>query len=183
MHDINRTRDIKVYPANLSSRPCNYITPSNIRFIIRYFPFNILRSHPAMHIESFNIHALEGAIHIARSISYVAVAAVCIFIDKTNIFLMSPAMLIKYVGPCPTQYILRFITSQWCARQCILLRSKCLGIPVQYILFIQYVARSWAQYKLTTTDSKIVWNTFNTYCHIRCISLDNTYWIAFFKLL
>jgi len=49
-----------------------------------------------MHIEGFNIHALEGAIHIARSISYVAVAAVCIFIDKTNIFLMSPA--IQYVS-------------------------------------------------------------------------------------
>jgi len=31
-----------------------------------------------MHIEGFNMHALEGAIHIARSISFVAVAAICI---------------------------------------------------------------------------------------------------------
>ena len=40
-----------------------------------------------MHIEGFNMQALEGAIHIARSISFVAVAAICI--DKTNIFLTS----------------------------------------------------------------------------------------------
>ena len=63
-----------------------------------------------------------------------AVGAICI--DKTKIFLMSP---------CSTQYILQFITSRRCARQCILLRSICLRIAVQYILAIEYVARSWAQ--------------------------------------
>ena len=52
----------------------------------------MLRSHPAMHVEGFNIHALEGAIHIARSISFVAVAAICI--DKTNIYLMRLAICI-----------------------------------------------------------------------------------------
>jgi len=31
-----------------------------------------------MHIEGFNMHALEGAIHIDISISFVAVAAICI---------------------------------------------------------------------------------------------------------
>ena len=30
-------------------------------------------------------------------------------------------------------------------------RSICSGIPVQYNLFIQYIARSWAQYMLSTT--------------------------------
>ena len=50
-----------------------------------------------MHIEGFNIHALEGAIHIARSISFVAVAA--IRIDKTNIFLTSPAICIVLTIP------------------------------------------------------------------------------------
>ena len=59
-------------------------TPWTIRYVIRYFSFNMLRRRPAMHIEGFNMHALEGAIHIGRSISFVAVAAICI--DKTNIF-------------------------------------------------------------------------------------------------
>ena len=67
-------------------------TPWTIRYVIRYFSFNILRCHPAMHIEGFNIHALEGVIHIARSISFVAVAAISI--DKTKIFLKSPAICI-----------------------------------------------------------------------------------------
>ena len=58
---------------------------------IRYFSFNILCSHPSMHIEGFNIHALEGTIHIARSISFVAIVAICI--DKINIFLTSPATI------------------------------------------------------------------------------------------
>ena len=44
----------------------------------------MLRRRPAMHIEGFNIHALEGAIHIARSTSFVAVAAVCI--DNNNMY-------------------------------------------------------------------------------------------------
>ena len=52
--------------------------PWTIRYVIRYFTFNILRSHPAMHIEGFSIYALEGALHIAISISFVAVAAICI---------------------------------------------------------------------------------------------------------
>ena len=59
-------------------------TPWTIRYVIRYFSFNMLRRRPAMYIEGFNMHALEGAIHIARSISFVAVAAICI--DKTNLF-------------------------------------------------------------------------------------------------
>ena len=99
-------------------------TPWTIRYVIRSFSFNVLRRHPAMHIEGFNIQALEGAIHIARPTSFVAVAAVCI--DKTNIFLTRPTLCIvqtKYVGPCPTQYILWFIASRRCARQCLLLRS------------------------------------------------------------
>ena len=54
------------------------------QYVIRYFSFSMLRRRPAMHIEGFNMHALEGAIHIARSISFVAIAAICI--DKTNIF-------------------------------------------------------------------------------------------------
>ena len=36
-----------------------------------------VRRRPAMHIEGFNMHALEGAIHFDRSISFVAVAAMC----------------------------------------------------------------------------------------------------------
>ena len=77
-----------------SSRRNVYIftTPWTIRCAIRYFSFNILRSHPAMYNEGFNIHALEGAIHIARSTSFVASSAICI--DKTNIFLTSPAICI-----------------------------------------------------------------------------------------
>ena len=48
-----------------------------------------------MHFEGFNIHALEGAIHIiARSISFVAVVA--IYIDKTNIFSSEASF---YYGP------------------------------------------------------------------------------------
>ena len=61
--------------------------------IIRYFSFNILRSHPAVHIEGFNIHAFEGAIHTARLISFVAVATICI--HKTNIILTSPEICIE----------------------------------------------------------------------------------------
>ena len=67
-------------------------TPCTIRYVIRYFSFNMLRRRPTMHIEGFNMHALEGAIHIAISISFVAVAAICI--DKTNIFLTSRAICI-----------------------------------------------------------------------------------------
>ena len=44
-----------------------------------------------MNIEGFNIHALKGAIHIARSISFVAVAAICIdkpiyFDESSNVY-------------------------------------------------------------------------------------------------
>ena len=59
-------------------------TPWTIRYVRRYFSFNILHSHPAMHIEGFNIHALEGAIHIARSISFVAVAAIYVLIKPIS---------------------------------------------------------------------------------------------------
>ena len=58
-----------------------------------------------MHIiEGFNTHALEGAIYIARSISFVAVAAICI--DKTNIFLTSPVICIV-------------LTIRWCMSNAI----------------------------------------------------------------
>ena len=73
-------------------RPGENTTPWTLRYLVRYFSFNMFRRRPAMHFEGFNIHALEGAIHIARSISFVAVAAICI--DKTNIFLTSPAICI-----------------------------------------------------------------------------------------
>jgi len=46
-----------------------------------------------MYIEAFNMDALEGVIHVARSISFVAVAAICI-INKSNIFLPSRAIYI-----------------------------------------------------------------------------------------
>ena len=85
--------DVRVTGMGLTRREnLDIITPWTIRYAIRYFSFNILRSHPAMHIEGFNIHTLEGAIYIARSISFVAVAAICI--DKTNVFLTSPVICI-----------------------------------------------------------------------------------------
>ena len=56
--------------------------------------------------------------------------------------------ILKFITYCP-EGILRFITSRRFARQCILLRSICLRIPVQYILGTKDVARSQAQYILT----------------------------------
>ena len=53
-------------------------SPWRMRYVIQYFLFNKLHSHPAMHIEGFNMHDLEGAIHIARSIYFVTLPAICI---------------------------------------------------------------------------------------------------------
>ena len=38
-------------------------TPYTIRYLIRYVSFNILFSHPAMHIEGFNIHRVRVRVH------------------------------------------------------------------------------------------------------------------------
>ena len=116
-------------------------TPWTIRYVIRYFSFNMLRRRPAMHIEGFNMHALEGAIHIAISISFVAVAAISI--DKSNICLTSPAICIV-------------LTIRWSM-------SKAIHIAVHSI------ATLCASMHITPINM-IVFNTFNTYCHIRCIA-------------
>ena len=94
-----------------------------------------------MHIEGFNMHALEGAIHIAISISFVAVAAICI--DNTNIFLTSPAICIV-------------LTICW-------FMSNAMHIAVYNI------ATMCASMHITPINM-IVFNTFNMYCHIRCIA-------------
>ena len=135
-----------------------------------------------MHIEGFNLHALEGAINIARSISFVAVAAICI--DNTNIFLTSPAICIvltirwsmsnaihiavcNIATMCPSMHITPINTS---GDHCVIHIVYSICCPIVGAIHIDY-------------NNMIVFNTFNTYCHIRCIALDNTYWIAFFKLL
>ena len=52
-----------------------------------------------MHIEVFDIHALEGAIHIDISISFMAVSAICI--DKTpSIRIKRDDMLMSDVAIC-----------------------------------------------------------------------------------
>ena len=96
-----------------------------------------------MHIEGFNIHAaFEGAIHIAISISYVAVVAeICI--DKTNIFLTSPEICIV-------------LTRRWSM-------SNAIHIPVYNI------ATMCASMHITPINTT-VFNAFNTYYHIRCIA-------------
>ena len=118
----------------------NVSTPWTIRYVIRYFSFNMLHRHPAMHIEGFNMHALEGAIHIARSISFVAVAA--IRIDKTNIFLTSPA-------------ICTVLTIRW-------------SMPNAIHIAVYNIATMCASMHITPINI-IVFNAFNTFCHIRCI--------------
>ena len=117
------------------------ITPWTIRYVIRYFSFSILHSHPAMLIEGFNKHALEGAIHIARSISFMASAAICI--DKTNIFFMSPAI-------------------------CIVL-TICWSMSNAIHIAVYNIATMCASMYIAPINM-IVFNTFNTYCHIRCIA-------------
>ena len=116
--------------------------PWTIRYVIPYFSFDILRSHPAMHIEGFNMHAVEGAIYIARSKSFVAVAAICI--AKTNIFLTSPAICIV-------------LTIRWSM-------SNAIHIAVNNIATMR------ASMHIFTPINIIVFNTFNEYCHIRCIA-------------
>ena len=78
-----------------------------------------------MHIEGFDIHALEGTIQIARSISFVAVAAICMYWSN-NCFCRSRAICIVLTicwSMSKAIYILRFNTSPRCVRQCILLQS------------------------------------------------------------
>ena len=93
-----------------------------------------------MHFEGFNIHALEGAIYIARSISFVAIAAVCI--GKTNIVLPSPAI-------CIVLTIRRSMSNMYIA--------------------IYNTATMWASMHITPINI-IVFSNINTYCHIRCIA-------------
>lgn len=45
---------------------------------MRYFSFNVLRSCPVMNIGDLNVYGLEGALYIAKSISFGAVAAIYI---------------------------------------------------------------------------------------------------------
>ena len=106
------------------------------------FGDNMFISHLGQN-EGFNMHALEGAIHIAISTSFVAVAA--IFIDKTNIVLTSPAICIV-------------LTIRWSM-------SNAIHIAVFNI------ATVCASMHITPINN-IVFNTFNTYCHIRCIAKD-----------
>ena len=91
-----------------------------------------------MHIEGSNMHALEGVIHIARSISFVAVAAIGT-IDKTNTFLISPA-------------ICMVLTIRWSMSNAI------------YIA-VYNIATMYASMHITPI-SMIVFNTFNACCHI-----------------
>ena len=120
---------------------CYFFSPWTIRYAIRYFSFNVLRRRPAMYIEGFNMHALEGAIHIARSISFVAVAAICI--DKTIIFLTTPAICIA-------------LTIRW-------------SMPNAIHIVVHNIATLCASMHITPINM-IIFNTFNTYCHIRCIA-------------
>ena len=65
------------------------ITPWTIRYVIKFHTFHSnICTVTRQCILKASTYALEGAIHIARSISFVAVAAICI--DKPNIFLTSP---------------------------------------------------------------------------------------------
>ena len=113
-------------------------TPWTIRYVVRYFSSNILRSHPAIHIEGFNIHALQGAIHIARSILFVAVAAICI--DKINIFLTSPTICIVLtirLSMFNAIHIVVYIIATMCASMHFLLRSILLSsIPSMRIVIL-----------------------------------------------
>ena len=82
-YGLNPDRQTANQP-KLVRRKVSKVTPWTIRYVIRYFSFNMLRRRPAMHVEGLNMHALDGAIHIARSIPFVAVAAICI--DKPKSF-------------------------------------------------------------------------------------------------
>ena len=107
------------------------------------------------YIEGFNIHALKGAIYIARSISFVAVAAICI--DETNIFSMSPAKHIavhNIATICASMHITPIIMSE----------DPC-AIHIVYSVCCPIVGAIHVDY-----DNMIVFNTFSTYCHIRCIA-------------
>ena len=94
-----------------------------------------------MHIEGFNIHALEGAIHIARSILFVAVAA--IWIDKTNIFLTSTTICIVLTMRRSMSNAMRIAVYN--------IATMCASMHITPINMYEdpYVARSWAQYMFT----------------------------------
>ena len=122
-----------------------------------------------MHIEGFNIQAREGAIHIARSISFVAVAAICI--DKTNIFLTSPAICIVLTihwSMSKAIHIAVHNIATMCASMHItpinMSEDPC-AIHIVYPVCCPIVGAIQVDY-----DNMIVFNTFNTYCHIRCVA-------------
>ena len=127
-----------------------------------------------MRIEGFNTHAFEGAIHIARSISFVAVASICI--DKTNILLTSPAICIVLTirwSMSNAIHIAVHNIATMCASMHITsinMSGDPCAIHIVYSMCCPIVGALHVHY-----DSMIVFNTFNTYCHIRCIASDNTY--------
>ena len=51
---------------------CLNSAPWSIRYVIRYFLYNMLRSRPTIHTEGFNMHDVKGAV------SFVTVAAISI---------------------------------------------------------------------------------------------------------
>ena len=119
-----------------------------------------------MHIiEGFNTHTLEGAIHIARSISFVAVAAICI--DKTyraNNTLVhvqrNTYIAVHNIGTmCALMHITPINMSE---DPCAIHIVYSICCPIAGAIHIDY-------------DNTIVFSSFNTYCHIRCIAYDNTY--------
>ena len=103
--------------------------------------FSAVARQCILNIEGFNMHALEGEIHIGISISFVAAAAICI--DKTNIFLTRSPAIICIV-----------LTIHWSM-------SNAIHIAVYNI------ATMCGSMHISPTNM-IVFNTFNTYCHIRC---------------
>ena len=137
-HHTHTTFFLVRSPLENSLRSNKYTTPWTIRYVIRYFLFNILRNHPAMHIDGLNIHALEGAIHIARSVSFVAAAAIHVLIKPINIFLTSPAI-------------------------CIVLQIR-WSMPNAIHIAVYNIATMRASMHITPINM-VVFNTFNTYCH------------------
>ena len=128
-----------------------------------------------MHIEGFNLYALEGEIQIiARSISFVTVAAICI--DKTNILLSSPAICIVLTirwsmsnaihiafHNIATMYASMHITPiNMSEDPCAIDFGYSVCCPIAGAIYFD-------------KDNMIVFNTFNTVFHLRCFALDNTY--------
>ena len=131
-----------------------------------------MRSHPAIHVEGFSIHALDEVIHIARPISFVAVAA--IRIDNTNIFLTSLAICIVLAirwSMSNAIYIAFHNMATMCASMHItpinMSEDPC-AIHIVYSVRCPIVGAIYFDY-----DNMILLNTFNMYCHIICIALDS----------